>query len=177
MEIYEIDGEKYYLVKRKIYDSSFIELDQTRMAQIAPKLFREAFPTDRLDWDDTLEYIKTVKACGQYGIGIEASLWGLDKFGDLPAFVDAVLPLLTSLYRLTGQPQRAIDDAARFVRLCSLTYTTALSTSVAAAYCDLGDTVNAKKFADRAYAQQGGSRGEENELSLVYKRIQKLTET
>ena len=48
-------------------------------------------------------------------------------------------------------------------------------TSVAAAYCDLGDYAAAKRFADRAYGIQGGSKGYTTELSLVYRRIK--TET
>lgn len=176
MKFYEIDGEKYYLIKRKIYDSSFIELDAVQMAKIAPRIFREVFPTEQLGWPETLEYIKAAKACEQYGLGIEACLLGLQKFGQFSDFVNEMLPILTSMYRLTGQPRRAIDEAERYVAYYGVQYTAPLLTSVAAAYCDLGDYENAKKFAGRAYAKQGGNIGEENELSLVYKRIQRLTE-
>ena len=50
-----------------------------------------------------------------------------------------------------------------------------LYTSVAAAYCDVGDFETAKKVCDYAYFRQGGGTGEKNELSLVYRRILKQT--
>ena len=47
-------------------------------------------------------------------------------------------------------------------------------TSVAAAYCDIGDYYSAKKCYNKAYAKLNGQRNDE--LSLIYKRIQKATE-
>ena len=46
--------------------------------------------------------------------------------------------------------------------------------SVAAAYCDIGDYDSAKKCCNKAYAKLNGQHNDE--LSLVYKRIQKATE-
>ena len=44
-------------------------------------------------------------------------------------------------------------------------------------YCDVRDYVNARRFADRAYARiGGGSSGYETELSLVYKRLNFIIE-
>lgn len=86
-----------------------------------------------------------------------------------------ILPRMTSCYRQNGMPQKAID----ILTYASNTFgkdmvTPVLLTSVAGAYCDIGDYVRAKKCCDRAYAQLNGKRSEE--LSLVYKRIQKATE-
>ena len=39
--------------------------------------------------------------------------------------------------------------------------------------CDVLDFSTAKYCADKAYSMQGGGKGYESELSLVYKRIQK----
>lgn len=86
-----------------------------------------------------------------------------------------ILPRMTSCYRQNGMPQKAID----ILEYASKTFgrdivTPVLLTSVAGAYCDLGDYARAKKCCDRAYAQLNGKRSDE--LSLVYKRIQKATE-
>ena len=86
-----------------------------------------------------------------------------------------ILPRMTSCYRQNGMPQKAID----ILTYASNTFgkdmvTPVLLTSVAGAYCDISDYVRAKKCYDKAYAQLNGKRSEE--LSLVYKRIQKATE-
>ncbi len=86
-----------------------------------------------------------------------------------------ILPRMTSCYRQNGMPQKAID----ILTYASNTFgkdmvTPVLLTSVAGAYCDISDYVRAKKCCDKAYAQLNGKRSEE--LSLVYKRIQKATE-
>ncbi len=88
------------------------------------------------------------------------------------ATLSYILPRITSCYRKNGQAQKAIDV---------LTYasnhfgkdmvTPALLTSAAAAYCDLKDYKRARKCCDRAYAASSGR--DEDELSLVYKRIRK----
>lgn len=85
-----------------------------------------------------------------------------------------ILPRITSCYRKSGQPQRAID----ILTYASNTFgkhmvTPALLTSAAAAYCDLEDYARAKKCCDRAYAAGNGNHS--GELSLVYKRINKAT--
>ncbi len=175
MQYYEIDGEKYYLIKGKIYDSSFLEPDKMTLEKVAPIVLREAYGADNMEWEDTLQYIKTAKACEQYAAGIKACITGLQKFGQNEYFVDMTLPILTSMYRLIGKPQLAIDAAEEYVRKLDVSYSVALLTSVAAAYCDLGDYASAKKFADLAYATQGGGKGEKTELSLVYARIRKLS--
>lgn len=86
-----------------------------------------------------------------------------------------ILPRMTSCYRKNGLPQKAID----ILEYASKTFgnemvTPVLLTSAAGAYCDLGDYVRAKKCCDRAYAASNGRHSDE--LSLVYKRIQKATE-
>lgn len=86
-----------------------------------------------------------------------------------------ILPRMTSCYRQNGMPQKAID----ILTYASNTFgkdmvTPVLLTSVAGAYCDIGDYARAKKCCDRAYAQLNGKRSDE--LSLVYKRIKKATE-
>ena len=101
---------------------------------------------------------------------------GLRKCGEDGDFVNSMLPILTSMYRLTGQPGCAINVAEKYVGCGSAYETVPLHTSVAAAYCDLGDYTHARKFADRAYARRGGGTGEKTELSLVYQRIKRPTE-
>lgn len=83
-----------------------------------------------------------------------------------------ILPRITSCYRKNGQPQKAIDVLAYANTVFGKQMVTAtLLTSVAAAYCDLGDYARAKKCCDRAFAASNGKASDE--LSLVYGRIKK----
>ncbi len=73
MDFYEIDGEKYYFIKGRIYDSSFLEPDITTLRRVAPALFRAAFPSpEDMKQEALIEYIKASKGCGQYDLGILA---------------------------------------------------------------------------------------------------------
>lgn len=176
MEFYEIEGEKFYFLKGKIYDSCFLEPDTATLRRVAPTIFREAFPSpEKIGRENLIDYIRAAKRCEQYSLGIQACLIGLQKYGDEDDFVNSMLPILTSMYRLTGQPKLAIETAEKYGAYGMMYASVPLLTSVAAAYCDLGDFLNAKKFADRAYARQGGSTGEQTELSLVYQRLRRLT--
>ena len=88
--------------------------------------------------------------------------------------VRRILPRLTSLLRKRGQPEKAIEICETYTQLYNKpVYSSPLFTSIAAAYCDIGDYTTAKKFADRAFAFDGKGSGE---LSSVYQRIKKETE-
>ena len=85
-----------------------------------------------------------------------------------------ILPRITSCYRKSGRPQKAID----ILTYASKTFgrsmiTPVLLTSAAAAYCDIEDYERAKRCCDRAYAESNGMHSDE--LSLVYKRIKRAT--
>ena len=85
-----------------------------------------------------------------------------------------VLPAYTSCLRLSGKPKSAIlvyKKATEFYGKQIISGK--LVTSVAAAYCDLGDFKKARIYCDSAYLLQGRKLGKNDELSLVYKRIEK----
>lgn len=86
----------------------------------------------------------------------------------------AVLPRLTSCYRMQGQAIKAIEiyESARMTYGEKL-MSSPLCTSVAAAYCDIRDYDSAKKCADKAFAMSGGNAS--GELNSVYRRIRKET--
>ena len=86
-----------------------------------------------------------------------------------------LLPRISSCYRSNGQPKKAINTFIRAVEMFGESIAShVFLTSVAAAYCDIGDYESAKKCCNKAYAKLNGQRNDE--LSLVYKRIQKATE-
>ena len=99
----------------------------------------------------------------------------MGQFSDSFEYYKVVFPIITSCYRALNQPQKAIDFWMENKKIFSTCLSVPLLTSLAAAYCDVGDYVLAKKCADRAYAIQGGSLNYQSELSLVYGRIKKET--
>ena len=86
-----------------------------------------------------------------------------------------LLPRISSCYRNNGQPKKAINTFIRAVEMFGEPIAShVFLVSVAAACCDIGDYDSAKKCCNKAYAKLNGQRSDE--LSLVYKRIQKATE-
>lgn len=169
MEI-EYENEKYYLINDKLTDSHFIELDKNTRNIVAKSYFDQLNIQD-LDENDLLDNIKLAKELEQFFFTTSACEYGLRKFFFDLTFVRCCLPIYTSALRMLNMPQKAISFVESYLNNKKY-ISPSLLTSIAAAYCDIEDYTIAKKFADRAYAMQGGSRGV-NELSLVYKRINK----
>lgn len=83
------------------------------------------------------------------------------------------LPRLTSNYRKIGKPQMAIDISKEYIdRYQKQVWSSALFTSIAAAYCDLGDISTARKYANLARSLSAGINSPE--LINVYARIKSL---
>ena len=167
----EMDGEIYYENKGKFLNSSFIEVDLETKTKLAKKVLG-SIDFKKLEIYDLLQFAKDTKESEQYGLCREVCEFGLSKFDSDESFVKSILPVLTSTYRSLNNPQEAIRVAEIQRKKCRCD-SIALFTSLAAAYCDVKNYEMAKKYADVAYAKQGGGTGHENELSLVYKRIKK----
>ncbi len=175
MDKFEFEGEEYYFSKGQFYDSMFMSVEKSAADRLAEAYFA-AVDYKALSADKLLEYIKQVKDAGQVLPAKNACVFGLEKFDGDRGFVSTALPMLTSVLRQTGSPEEAVAAAKRYIEAFGVKAASVpFYTSVAAAYCDLGDYAAAKRFADRAYGMQGGSKGYTTELSLVYRRIK--TET
>ncbi len=174
MEKVLFEDQQYYLKNGKLYDSGFIEVPK----QIAQQIFGDYYKTvnyTNFDEKQLLEHAKNVKTSECYHLCLEIIHFGLQKFPDSEDFATTVFPMITSCYRAIGQPQKAIDFWMENKPIFASCLSTPLLTSLAAAYCDVGNYVLAKKCADKAYALQGGSKFYQTELSLVYGRIRKET--
>ena len=167
----ELDGEVYYYNNGVFTDSSFIEVDVTTMKKLSGLLFVD---TDykNLSKNELLKFVTEAKEVAQYQLTKDACIYGMEKYEDDPFFITRILPVITSCYRLVGDPKGAIEIASKYLN--SFKYeSVALLTSLAAAYCDIKDYDNALKCAKKAYAKQGGGTGSKTELSLVFMRIKK----
>ncbi|MGN0812326.1 MAG: hypothetical protein ACI4MQ_02305 [Candidatus Coproplasma sp.] len=170
MEKIEFEGEVYYVNKNVFYDSSFMQVSKEISDKLAAHYLKNK-DVSKLNKEQLLEYIKSIKNMEEHALCINTINDGLKIYKDT-SFVKDVLPILTSCYRAIGRPRDAISIAKQYLKdyLCD---SVALFTSMAAAFCDVGEYEEAKKYAGIAYAQQGGGVGYQNELSLVYARIHK----
>lgn len=175
MEQFEYEGEIYYFNKGQFYDDKFMSVEKSIADKLAEVYFSDV-DYKTLSAEKLLEYIKQVKDAGQVLPAKNACVYGLQRYESDVNFVSTALPMLTSVLRQTGSPRQAVDAAKKYISIFGMKAASVpFYTSVAAAYCDLGDYASAKKFADRAYSMQGGGKGYATELSLVYRRIK--TET
>ena len=134
------------------------------------KEFAKQLDPAPLSADACIEHGDKFKRSGSMGLALKFYEEAVKK-ADRNS-MSSLLPRITSCYRETDCPQKAIDMLA----YASKTFgpemvTPVLLTSVAAAYCDLGDYLRAKKCCDRAHAMSEGKA--DHELSLVYRRIDK----
>lgn len=173
MKKFVYEGETYYISNGKFYDSNFMELDVKTREKVASAYFSEVDIT-KLARDELVEFIKETKQSETIMNSLKGCEYGLEKFGNDGNFVNAILAILTSLYRLTSQPQKAVDVVKRCLSEHRAYASVPVLTSLAAAYCDLNDLDNAQKYAKLAYAKQNGGLGYTNELALVFKRIKKM---
>ena len=172
MQQIDYNGKRYYYNGTYFVDEFFLILEGEELRNVANEYF-QGIDYPALDSDQLLEVIMQMKTCGM--------MYEVKKvIGD--AFVGrahnkrllhSLLPIYTSCCRELNQPKEAIAIAEVLLPVCG--GSTATYTSLAAAYCDIGDYEKAKKYAGIAYAKQGGGQGYKNELSLVYKRIAKET--
>lgn len=176
MEKITYNGEEYFFNMGHVYDTNFCEVPLI-VSQNVLKFYFSKKDYKNLNENDLLEHVKSLKFAELYNDCLQAIIFGLDKFCTSYNFYKMVFPIITSCYRALGQPQKAIDFWMQYKRIFSTCLTVPLLTSLAAAYCDVGNYVLARKCADRAYALQDGSLGYKSELSLVYRRIAKETQT
>lgn len=169
------EGETYYINKNNITDSSYIIPHEILLCEIASAYLR-TIDYNLLNNEKIKEIIDFAKENKAYAKGLELCLFFYERNKTSVEDIKDVLPSITSMYRHLNRPREAIDFNSELNRLYGKSIFSVHSlTSIGAAYCDIKDYDKAKKFCDIAYAKQGGGQGTTNELSLVYKRIEKET--
>ena len=164
-----LNDEQYMLVKGKWLDSHFIEVPLNVAIQLTEQMLNDNDASEFSN-EDLEKFLMGFK---EQGLTAQA-LRILDVLYD--RYVKAedtyrlrwLMPIETSLLRLSHTPQRAIEFyTSQLAKFGKTVESPQLLTSIAAAYCDVHDYVTAKKLCDRAYAWGGSS----YELSAVYGRI------
>ena len=171
MDKLEYKGEIYVRRRDKWTDSRNMVVSEGMQKELNAEFVRQ-LDMGALSVDECVQYGDRFKGGGSNGLALrfyEAASENADF-----KTMSYILPRMASCYRKIGQPQKAIDIMSYASDTFGSTMITpALLTSAGAAYCDLEDYKRARKCCDRALAALNGNSSEE--LSLVYKRIEKET--
>lgn len=160
-------------------------IDSDRMSPLAVKIYEQIFEKTNLPafsyeyLNDLARSLKNLKLYSQAITVVTYLLDHIDQFCEewkRKIALQGLYAVLMSCLRGKGDPQEAIIIYSKlFYKYGDGFLTSMICTSAAAAYCDLKNYEKALKMCDKAYALQGGGTGELNELSLVYKRLEKET--
>jgi hypothetical protein len=172
MKMIECNGRMYTYDGKYFFDENFIIVEGAELKEVAGQYF-STIPYDILTTDELISLVIRMKGMGLYFETKKIIQFAMEQRGDNLGLMRTLLPIYLSCCREANQPQSAIDCAMKWLPICG--GSNATYTSLAAAYCDIKDYENAKKYARIAYAKQGGGQGYTTETSLVFKRIQKET--
>ncbi len=171
MESLEYEGTRYTRRNGKWADSFGIVACEKIQRELN-RQYAEGIDPVTLSLDECVKEGDKFKSSGSVGLALKFYEYAVNRADK--AMLSYILPRITSCYRRSGQPQKAID----VLTYANQTFgsdmvTPALLTSAGAAYCDLKDYKRALKCCNKAYAMRNGQADEE--LSLVYNRIEKET--
>ena len=170
MEAYTLNGEKYYYKNGKWLTSSYMTVPSALTSQLNKLLVKDVDISGK-SVNELIDIIDGAKNGNNIQLALKAAECALKK-AKTPE-IRKLLPRTTSIYRHIGQSQKAIEVAEQYTRKYGKdVYTSALYTSIAAAYCDLEQLDMARKYANMALAFSGGNGS--GELKSVYSRLKML---
>ncbi|MBE5732786.1 MAG: hypothetical protein E7353_07135 [Clostridiales bacterium] len=170
-----LDGEVYYYDSDKavFFDENFMIPSRPIIQKLAESYFL-SIDTTTLSDENLISLIKQTKKTEAYKITIKLCEIAFRTRIDELSMLRIILPIYNSACRNAGYVKEGLETTLHYYRLFKVD-SSVLFTTIGSSYCDLGDYDNALKFANKAYAMQGGGVGYNNELSLLYKRIKKLS--
>ncbi len=173
METIIYNNETYYFCNGAIYDSSYVAIPLDEAKPILDKYYSE-IDFGALNSEEYIKVLNGLKSSGAYQKCIDLILKGFDGI-DESNFFRCAIPMLTSCYRLLNEPQKAVDFWEKVHSIYYCYRSTALYTSLGAAYCDIGDIQTARKCANIANAISNHSRTDQEELKYLYARIKRMS--
>ncbi len=172
-ERFEMDGVTYYFNPKNggWYNSSYTTVSKEELYKL------NNVRMQKLDFDnmDTEELINTAQSMKDSNDMIySAKIFDeLLKRKEDESTVRKILPRYTSILRRLQKPREAISMFEKYYGIFGKSIgSPALYTSLAAAYCDIGDYIEARNKANKAHAMSGGNSGPE--LISVYARIKAM---
>ena len=169
----EYNGKTYYRNNSKWVDADCLVVPIYLQHILNTLTFREDI--DSISYEEAKSEGDKYKASESYNLAIkyyEEALKKADNFSR----VSVILPRITSCYRKTGTPRKVIELLSEAkAKYGEDIVNKALLTSVAAAYCDLGEPKNAIRCCRWAYKVLKAESNEPSlELSSVFIRAHKM---
>ena len=165
-----MDGIEYTL-RNGVWYQGYTRVSKSEMYKLN-SLRSKSIDYDNMDLEELIDMAQSMKDSEDYLTSKKIFETLLEKRVE-PKVARLVLSRYTSVLRKLGKPQEAIDTAEIYLSVYGgAVKTPALFTSLAGAYCDIGDYFEARKKANVAMAMSGGKAGPE--LQSVYARIKSL---
>lgn len=166
------NGKEYTKYGNKWVDSRCCVAPDSVQRELNNQMFAE-IDLDSLSVEELVSAGDSYKKSHTQNLAIKCYEKTLEKCDDKT--VRYILPSLTSCLRRQGKANEVILIFTKMrTKWGSKMLSSAALTSIAAAYCDLGEYENAKKCCNRAYAMSNGNSS--GELKAVYGRIKKESE-
>lgn len=170
---YEIEGNIYYFNPKNggWYNSSYTTVSREELYKLN-HIRTNAMDFTSMSTNELIDIAQSMKDNNDlvYSVKIFDELL---KRQDDVGTVRKILPRYTSILRKLLRPKDAISMFEKYSEMYGKSVTSpALFTSIAAAYCDIGDYVEARKKANVAHAMSGGNSSPE--LISVYARIKSM---
>ncbi len=169
MEKIELDGEIYYYINNSFVDSTFCRVPDEIQKKLSEIHFKK-FDYKQYKKEELLSFLKALKESGQHIKAKEVGEFILDQYHDDQNLVKLVLPILTSVLRSLHQSALAISIAQKYTDLYKCD-SSALWTSVSAAFCDVGEFSQALEFLKLAIKKQRKTREVSFEQKSLLQRI------
>lgn len=154
-------------------DSSFILLSGVDTAKVSSAYFKNIEYKD-MTVQSQLDLIKKLKKAKRFGTAIKVAELIFAENNKSKGVIKMVLPMLTSIYRELSKPEMAIEFAEEYLNVLDCG-SLALYTSLAAAYCDVGDFDKAKSSAMKGGKYRSKTKRDFCELDMVWFRIDNET--
>lgn len=172
MKQIEFNGRIYYYRDGTFFDEFFLILEGNDLRNVSKEYFK-AIQWNNLTEEELFENIKQMKYNGLLYETKKVIGHIFIERANAVNLIHKLIPLYTSCCRELNQPEEAIKCAEELIPIYGVS--SAIYTSLGAAYCDIKNYEKAKKCARIAYAKQKGGKGYKNELSLLFLRIRKET--
>ena len=172
MKKYNYDGETYLFQNGSWYTTSMMKAPLAVVSKLN-KLLVDDEDLSGKSMDELLKMIDDSRKTDNYLLSAKALSEALKMAK--PFEIRKLLPRYTSNLRKMGQSQKAINEASLYMQKYGrAAHSSALFTSIGAAYCDLGDYEMGKQYANQARSLSGGESSAE--LISLYARIKRYNE-
>ena len=166
-----MDGETYHLIRGKWVDFHYTMVSKEELYRLNALRIKN-INLDDVDVTELIQVAQSMKDSDDFIFSKKLLETIFERSSDKKV-IQSILPRYTSILRNIDQPREAIEISEKIISIYGKSiYSPSLFTSLAGAYCDIGDPIEARKKANVAMAMCNGNAG--IELQSVYARIKTM---